>query len=188
MPEPAVGGTDGDVEIEVALTVAYPSLLGYARLLTGDRARAEDVVHEALVRCLRRGRRVAIRQVTAYARRAVLNEFLRETRHRGRAPRLELEGAASPQERVNERDELRAWLAHLPVRQRTAVVSRYYLDLSEKETAELLGCSASAVKSLCHRGIMLLRDEAGGRYPRADHDRLFGDRADDTNRIAMEER
>ena len=47
----------------------------------------------------------------------------------------------------------------LPARQRAALVLRYYEDLSERETAEVLGCSVAAVKSLVARGSEALRRE-----------------------------
>jgi RNA polymerase sigma factor (sigma-70 family) len=48
-------------------------------------------------------------------------------------------------------------LATLPARQRAALVLRYYEDLSEQETADLLGCSVAAAKSLVARGSQELR-------------------------------
>jgi len=47
----------------------------------------------------------------------------------------------------------------LPLRQRTAVFLRYYEDLSEARTAEVLGCSISAIKSLTFRAKEALRKE-----------------------------
>ena len=48
--------------------------------------------------------------------------------------------------------------ATLPARQRAALVLRYYEDLSEHDTAQVLGCSVAAVKSLVARGSETLRD------------------------------
>ncbi|MGI5243313.1 sigma factor-like helix-turn-helix DNA-binding protein [Dactylosporangium sp. CA-139066] len=45
----------------------------------------------------------------------------------------------------------------LPARQRAAVVLRHYEDLSEAQTAEILGCSVGTVKSLTARGLGQLR-------------------------------
>ena len=47
-------------------------------------------------------------------------------------------------------------LAHLSVRQRTALVLRFYADLSEGEIARALGCRPGTVKSLVHRGLRQL--------------------------------
>lgn len=154
-----VGGGGGDLssddEFDAAAAAAYPRLLAYARLLTGDPARAEDAVQEALLRCLRRSRRAEIREFVPYVRRAIVNEVFRSTARRRREPRPTPPRTVHPQDAVVEQDALRDWLAGLSRRQRVAIVSRYYLDMSEKETAELMGCSPS---SLCNRGIALLRD------------------------------
>jgi RNA polymerase sigma factor (sigma-70 family) len=53
-------------------------------------------------------------------------------------------------------DSLARALAALPTRQREAVVLRHYLDLSERDTAEVMGVSAGAVKSYCSRGLTAL--------------------------------
>jgi RNA polymerase sigma factor (sigma-70 family) len=57
------------------------------------------------------------------------------------------------------RDELWRTLLRLPPRQRAAVVLRFYEDLSERETAEVLRCSPAAVKSLVARAMDSLRTE-----------------------------
>jgi RNA polymerase sigma factor (sigma-70 family) len=47
----------------------------------------------------------------------------------------------------------------LSLRQRAAIVMRFYLGLSEAETADLIGCAPGTVKSLLHRGISRLRED-----------------------------
>jgi DNA-directed RNA polymerase specialized sigma24 family protein len=49
----------------------------------------------------------------------------------------------------------------LPIRQRTAVVLRYFEDLSEAQTADLMHCRTAAAKSLVSRGITTLRSTLG---------------------------
>src|SRR4051812_15097464 len=56
----------------------------------------------------------------------------------------------------------------LPRRQRTALVLRYYEDLSERDAAEALGCSLSAMKSLVARGSEALRDVLTTHTPEGD--------------------
>jgi RNA polymerase sigma factor (sigma-70 family) len=65
------------------------------------------------------------------------------------------------------RDELRALLEALPIRQRTAVVLRYYEDLSEQQLADALRCSVPAARSLLSRGLQTLRS----RFEEANDDR-----------------
>ena len=60
---------------------------------------------------------------------------------------------------VAGREDLWRSLSVLPARQRAALVLRYYEDLSERDTAEVLGCSLPAVKSLVVRGTEALRAE-----------------------------
>ncbi len=63
------------------------------------------------------------------------------------------------------RDQTRRALQALPTRQRTAIVLRYFEDLSEQETADAMGASVPAVKSLVQRAMKAMRQELdGGRY------------------------
>ena len=56
---------------------------------------------------------------------------------------------------------MRATLAELPMRQRAAVVLRFYGDLTEEQTADALGCSVAAARSLVFRAMTTLRDRIG---------------------------
>ena len=58
---------------------------------------------------------------------------------------------------VEQRDELMQRLDRLSDRERTIVVMRHYLDLSEAEVARTLGCSVGTVKSTCSRALQRLR-------------------------------
>jgi RNA polymerase sigma factor (sigma-70 family) len=55
------------------------------------------------------------------------------------------------------RDELWSALQALPTRMRAVLVLRYFEDLSEVETADLLGCAVGTVKSQASRGLERLR-------------------------------
>jgi DNA-directed RNA polymerase specialized sigma24 family protein len=63
---------------------------------------------------------------------------------------------------VPERDAVWAALRSLPPRQRTAIVLRFYEDLSEAQTAELMRCRPGTVKSLVSRGLDKLRPAMAG--------------------------
>ena len=140
-----------------------PRALRLAYLLTGDRPLAEDLVHDAFVRvAARRGALRDPQAFGAYLRRAVVNRANSHFRHqrvvRDNLRRQQAAPAAASHEAVVDRREV-LWeaLAQLPARQRTALVCRYYLDLSERETADALGCRPGTVKSAVSRGLATLR-------------------------------
>lgn len=62
---------------------------------------------------------------------------------------------------IADRDYLLRALAALPPGQRAVLVLRYFDDLSEGETAEMLGCSVGTVKSQAARALHRLRGAAG---------------------------
>jgi RNA polymerase sigma-70 factor (sigma-E family) len=139
-----------------------------AFLLTGDRTQAEDLLQEAFVRCVGRFRYLRIPDAfDAYLRRAIVNlhtSGLRRKRleraHLARERGAGLRVATMPD--VAQREDLWQRLTALPARQRAALVLRYYEDLSERETADVLGCSPAAAKSLIARGTQALRGEIRG--------------------------
>jgi RNA polymerase sigma-70 factor (sigma-E family) len=132
-----------------------------AYLVTGDRALAEDLVQEAFVRLY--GRFRDLRNPDAfeiYLRRTVVNlarsHFRRRKVERKHAPSLAAEPSGELPD-LGERDELWSVLQSLPERQRTAIVLRFYEDLSEASTAEVMNCPVGTVKSLVSRGLQRLR-------------------------------
>ena len=58
-------------------------------------------------------------------------------------------------------EALWAVLLELPPRQRAAIVLRHYVDLSEAQTAETMGCSVGTVKSSVFAGLKKLRERIG---------------------------
>jgi RNA polymerase sigma-70 factor (sigma-E family) len=138
-----------------------------AFLLTGDWALAEDLVQDAFARLV--GRLQHLRDpgaFGAYLRRAIVNLATSHFRHR-RVERAYLEReAAAPSRENNENEDLdetmHAVLLRLPKRQRAAIVLRFYEDLSDVQTAEILRCPAGTVRSLVSRGMKALRSELEG--------------------------
>lgn len=142
-----------------------PEALRLAYLLTGDAALAEDLVQDAFVRLA--GRLLHLRDpggLHAYLRKTVVNLAHSHHRHRAVERRHEERRAAEvagggPD--IGDRDVLRQALMALPLRQRTAVVLRYYEDLPEAQVAEIMRCRPAAVKSLVSRGMTNLRSAIG---------------------------
>jgi RNA polymerase sigma-70 factor (sigma-E family) len=141
-----------------------PAGMRLAFLLTGDPHQAEDLTHEAFVRCVGRfGHLRARESFHAYLRRTIVNLHTSGIRRRYVERRwLQHEGrmaavATDSLPDVGEREDLWRALALLPPRQRAALVLRYYEDLSEQDTAATLRCSVAAVKSLVARGSEALR-------------------------------
>lgn len=144
-----------------------PSAIGFAYLLTGVRADAEDVVHEAFIRVAGRLRHLrAPEAFDSYLMRTVVNlhtSRLRRLRtERAYLRRNEVGEASVSEPDVAERDRVWRALRALPPRQRTVLVLRYFEDLSERATAEVMRCSVAAVKSLTTRALHALRNELGG--------------------------
>ena len=142
-----------------------PAVRGFTTVLTaGNAALAEDLVHDAFIRTA--GRLTSLRDPTAfdaYLRRAVVNAFVSWQRRQSVERRWlsRQHAAAQSAEDVTSRiegdDEVLRRLRELPPRQRVAVAARICLDLSEAQTADLLGCSIGTVKSLTSRGLATLR-------------------------------
>jgi RNA polymerase sigma-70 factor (sigma-E family) len=137
-----------------------------AFLLTGNEALAEDLVQEAFVRAYSRfGKLRNPEALGAYLRRTIVN--LAASHHqRTRLERLLRAPAASHSAvalapDVESRELLWGALQRLQHRQRAALVLRFYADLSERETAAVLGCRVGTVKSLVHRGLAAMRNELG---------------------------
>jgi RNA polymerase sigma-70 factor (sigma-E family) len=141
----------------------HAEALRIAYLLSGDRQRAEDAVSEAFVKVYRRWRSGGVDNPRAYIRRAVVNEvnsrFRRLALERREAAkrRGDDRGQRSTEDQAADQDEVFRALQRLPERQRTAIVLRYYNDLSEAETAEVMGVSTGTVKSSVSRGLERLR-------------------------------
>jgi RNA polymerase sigma-70 factor (sigma-E family) len=147
-----------------------PAANRLAYLLTGDRTQAEDLVHDAFVRCVGRfGHLRAHEAFEAYLRRTIVNL------HTSRLRRLRVERAflakaeADPDRRATAalpdiagRHDMWRRVLRLPPRQRAVLVLRYYEDLSERETAAAMRCSVAAVKSLTARATAALREGIRG--------------------------
>lgn len=138
-----------------------------AYLLTSDADQAEDVAAEAFAKVYVRWQKGEVRQVGPYLRRAVANEansrLRRRYLERREAARRSGDdrGVRALDDGAAEHDEVWQAIQRLPDRQRQAVVLRYYEDLTEAETAEILGTSVGTVKSQVSRGLARLQEFLG---------------------------
>ena len=137
-------------------------LLRLAILLAGDRGHAEDLVQIALMKCYRHWARITRSGTpSAYVRRALVTSHTSWRRRLSTSEQVmeTLPDRADPSGMPEAEDEeLRRALRALPPRMRTALVLRFYEDLTEQRTAELMGCSASTVNTQTARGLNRLRD------------------------------
>jgi RNA polymerase sigma-70 factor (sigma-E family) len=153
---------DAESEFDEFVRSRTPALTRFAFLLCGHEATAQDIVQSALARTLLRWRRIDPGRVEAYVKAAIVNEQRSLWRRRWR--REEVSTGALPERagedptgRSDDRDALRRALLELPTGQRTAVVLRYFDDLTEAETAAVMNCSVGTVKSQTSKGLARLR-------------------------------
>jgi RNA polymerase sigma-70 factor (sigma-E family) len=155
-------------EFEAFVAEYGARLLRTAYLVVGDAGDAEDVVQECLSRVARRWPKVrAMDHPAAYARRVVVNLAIdhaaRRNRQRGELTvetdidaELADPSAAVLLGRIDDATVLVPVIGQLPPRQRAVLVLRYFEDLTEAQTAEVLGCSVGTVKSATARAILRL--------------------------------
>jgi len=157
---------DSSMEAEFRQFVAARSaaLLRTAYLLVGDWAHAEDLLQATLTKTYLAWRRLGeIESVEPYARRVLVTTATSWWRRRwhGERPTAVIPDRAAP-DRFDERVERQALWRHvraLPARQRAVLVLRFYEDLTEAETARVLGVAVGTVKSQCARALASLRSQ-----------------------------
>lgn len=154
-------GTGDQVTADFDEFVAARSdaLLRTAYLLTHDHDLAEDLVQTALSKAWFHWKRIDGRP-EPYVRRILVNTYASWWRRkwRGELPTAELpERPAVGAESYDAAHDLWTAMARLPRRQRAVVVLRYFEDLSEAETAAVLGCAPGTVKSQASRALAKLR-------------------------------
>jgi RNA polymerase sigma-70 factor (sigma-E family) len=153
-----------DDEFAAYVTARQDDLVRFGYLLTGDRMAGEDLAQIALAKLYLRWDTIRQAHSTdAWVRRVMVNEHTswwrrawrrRETLDVDPTRQSDRRGAIDPPP-VDR--ELWAQVMALPPRQRAAVALRYYEDLTEAQTAEILGCSVGTVKSQVHRALATLR-------------------------------
>lgn len=165
------GRRDDGFDAFMESTTGY--LLRTVSLIVWDPSTAEDVVQECLLQVARRWSRVRrMAYPAAYARRVATNLAITAA-ERHSIERAELTGgvylepvdgaALLALEQVDHQHALNAALGRLAPRQRAVLVLRFFDDLTEAHTAEVLGCTVGTVKSTCSRALERLRDDLGCR-------------------------
>lgn len=164
-----MAGDDGAAEAAVRdpgsfLAVHLDSLVRTAFLLVGTHEGAEDMVMDAVSKCLPQWHRIT-GDPLPYVRKAVVHEFLsklRRLRVVRETPTALLPESATrdQQDRIVLRADLLAALTPLPRRQRAVVVLRYLDDMSVRQVAELLQISEGTVRSQTHDALAALRSAA----------------------------
>jgi RNA polymerase sigma-70 factor (sigma-E family) len=161
-------GSGSDEEFGDFMRGRWPAMVRLAYALSGDAGHAEDIAQAAFARAYAAWGRVSrAGDPDAYVRRIVINENRKRFR-KHRVPEdlhadlagTELPGRPGQQQGPEERQALLDALGRLGPRQRAVIVLRYWLDLSEAETAVALNCSVGTVKSQASRGLATLRRTA----------------------------
>lgn len=165
--------------LEELLTAKGVHLRRTATLLAGSPDEGEDLLQAALERAFRRWRSVG--DPEGYLRRTMYNlaadGWRRRQAWRAKLPLLG-QPAATRDEMVvvDDRDRLVRMLRTLPPRQRTAVVLRYWEDLSEDDAARAMGCSPGTVKAAASRGLARLRELGAASNGSGDSSNRTADR------------
>jgi RNA polymerase sigma-70 factor (sigma-E family) len=149
-----------------------PAVLRFTGVLTGDRALAEDVVQEVLIRASARWQQIGqLDRPEHYVRKMVVNEYLSWRRRSwrlipgGTGPEIDHRLAPDHAQAHAERDALLAELSKLPRRQRAVLVLRYYEGLSDTEIADVLGCTPGTIRGYASRALAALRIELTSPAP-----------------------
>ena len=145
-------------EFDAFVVACSPRLLRTAYLLVGERHLAQDLVQTALAKSWFSWKRIQ-GNPEPYVRKVMVTTATSwwQRRWHGEVPTETIleEGRADS----SSDDHVDVWRAieHLPPRQRAVVVLRFYEDLTERQVADVLGCSVGTVKSQCAKALAKLR-------------------------------
>lgn len=159
-----------------------PRLFGYAARVLCDRAEAEDVVQETMIRLWKIAPdwRQGEAQVATWAYRVTANLCTDQLRRRKTRGAVDIDSVAEPEadlktavEQMTEKDRADALdeaLVALPDRQRQAVILRHIEGLSNPEIAEIMDIGVEAVESLTARGKRALKALLSGKKEELGYD------------------
>jgi len=138
---------------------------GLACHILGDSHEAEDATQEAMTKAWRaRSSLRRIESFDAWFDRILINTCREKIRRRGRVREIELTEEVGPEARdafgeLLARDSVGRALQALTPDQRSAVVLRYWLDLSLEQIAERQGWPLGTVKSRLHYALAALKEQ-----------------------------
>lgn len=148
------------------LEARQPALLRTAYLLTGSQHGAEDLVQETMAKLYLSWDKVRRHDsLDGYVRRVMINEHNSLWRRAWKRKEVATDvlpdrTAAATTAETGLNSTLWSFVQTLPRKQRAVVVLRYYEELSEAETADVLGISVGTVKSQASRALAALRARA----------------------------
>jgi RNA polymerase sigma-70 factor (sigma-E family) len=155
--------TEREADFTAYVQARQRALARFAYLLTGDTHSAEDLVQSSLAKVFRKWDHIrTVEAPDAYVRRVMVNEhtswWRRQWRHR-EVSGSDIISVMDPPAAADKGLDTELWnhVQSLAPQQRAAVVLRYYEDLSEAQTAQILGVSVGTVKSHTSRAISALR-------------------------------
>jgi RNA polymerase sigma factor (sigma-70 family) len=143
-----------------------PRLVGTLSFLCGDREVGEELAQETMARVWANWAKLRDldgQAMTAWTYRVAMNLSRSWIRRRVAERRALLRLSAETTDGHCDQDAvevvaLRGAVATLPRRQRTAVVLRFYADMSVADVAALMGCAPGTVKALTAQAMSVLRE------------------------------
>jgi RNA polymerase sigma-70 factor (sigma-E family) len=155
------GGPVGtSVDFDEFVAARSSGLLRTAYLLTHDHTLAEDLLQTALTKAWFAWSRIESNH-EAYVRRILVNTYASWWRRRWNGEHathdLPDRGVADGTGAADDSHDLWTAMENLPRRQRAVIVLRYFEDLTEAQTADLLGISVGTVKSQTSKALAKLR-------------------------------
>jgi len=165
-----VVGVDRDTLVARLFEEEGAALVRMARLFTDDRNAAEDLVQEAFIRLHKSAYRIHSPEKAAPYLRSIVINLARDHNRRGLMSLRHQEAtpggsdADAPEDRLlldEEQSLLLDEVRALSPRQRDCIFLRFYLELSEREIADVLSISPNSVKTHCRRGMASLRKTIG---------------------------
>jgi RNA polymerase sigma factor (sigma-70 family) len=155
-----MGGAPGEpsmvdaLDVDAAWRLHYADMVGLAALLCGSRRDAEDLVQDVFVELQRRPRDV--RDLAGYLRVAVVNRCRRWQRRERLARRHRVHAQSVSGD--PEVDTILRLIARLRPKQRTAILLRFYADLSMAQIADAMSCTEATARSHVRRGLAKLEE------------------------------